>query len=244
MMRFVFVFLFTFATAFANPAFDAGMQAYNTGNWDEAISQWTTITASDLTSPELEFNLGNAYFRAGNIEHSILHYERALKLNPNDEDARKNLILANRAIVDQIPHAPRLGLWQYLDKLRDAFPVSATGKLLLLFNALLAISIGALLYTNNKLRDISARIAILFGIAAVFFLTLYGWRASADAQIAAVVMAEKCDIYSSPSDNSTQLFSLHSGTKVRVGEVLSQWTEIQLADGRKGWILNDDIEHI
>ncbi|MCB1059483.1 MAG: tetratricopeptide repeat protein [Calditrichaeota bacterium] len=244
MIRFVVALLVSCFAAFANPAFDAGMQAYNQSQWQEAISQWNSITASGLTSPVLEYNLGNAYFRAGDIEHSILHYERALKLNPKDEDARKNLLLANRAIVDQIPQAPKLGIWQYLDKLRDAFPVRETGRLLILLNALLAVAVGVMLYSSGRLRDVATRFAILFGIGALFFFTLYSWRASADSRIAAIVMVEKCDIFSSPSDNSTQLFSLHSGTKVHVGEILSEWTEIQLADGRKGWIPNDDIEHI
>lgn len=230
--------------ALANPAFDAGLQAYNQEKWSEAISQWESITQSGQTSAELEYNLGNAYFRHGNIERSILHYERALKLNPNDEDSRKNLALANRGIVDQIAHAPTLGIWKYADNLRDSLSVSTSKGLLLLFNALLALSVGAMFYASGMLRDVSRRATILFGSLAVLMLIFYGWRSSALADTSAIVMAEKTDIYSSPTDNSTQLFSLHSGTKVRVGETLTDWTEIQLSDGRKGWIPRADIEHI
>ncbi len=232
------------AIAWANPAFEAGAQAYTNEDWDEAIGQWKSITAGGQTSAELEYNLGNAYFRKGEIERSILHYERALKLNPKDEDTHRNLVLANRAIVDQIPQAPKLGFWLYLESLRDTARLSTIRSWLLVLNALFAVSIAALYYTSGKLRDAVRRFAILFGSFAVFALFMYGWRSSAMTQTSAIVMAEKSDIYSSPTDNSTQLFSLHSGTKIRTSESLAGWTEIQLADGRKGWISSADIENI
>ncbi len=243
MRELILLLLFSLPT-FANTAFDAGLQAYNQEKWSDAIAQWESITVGGQTSPELEYNLGNAYFRQGVIERSILHYERALKLNPNDDDARKNLALANRGIVDQIAHAPTLGIWKYTDNLRDSFSVSTLKMLLFLFNALLAIAVGAMFYTNGFLRDAARRGVILFGCLAGLMLFLYGWRSSALAESSAVVMAEKTDVFSSPTDNSTQLFSLHSGTKVHVGESLSEWTEIQLSDGRKGWIPRADIENI
>lgn len=229
---------------FANVTFDVGLQAYNQEKWSDAISQWESIASTGQTSAELEYNLGNAYFRQGSIERSILHYERALKLNPNDDDARKNLALANRGIVDQIAHAPKLGIWKYTDSLRDSFSVSTSKTLLFLFNTLLALSVGAMFYMNGNLRDTARRATILFGCLAGLMLLHYAWRCSALSEASAVVMVEKTDIYSSPTDNSTQLFSLHSGTKVHIGETLSEWTEIQLSDGRKGWIPRADIENI
>ncbi len=244
MMRVLVLTFLLSLPVLANASFDAGLQAYNQEKWSDAIAQWESITSSGQTSAELEYNLGNAYFRQGTIERSVLHYERALKLNPNDDDARKNLALANRGIVDQIAHAPKLGIWKYADSLRDSFSVSTSKALLFLFNTLLAISVGAMFYTNGTLRDAAKRVTILFGCLSGMMLLLYGWRSSALAETSAVVMAEKTDIYSSPTDNSTQLFSLHSGTKVRVGETLSDWTEIQLSDGRKGWIQRVDIENI
>ena len=109
---FLQVLLFSL-TVFANATFDVGLKAYNQEKWLDDIAQWESIASSSQTSAELEYNLGNAYFRQGSIERSILHYERALKLNPNDDDARKNLALANRGIVNQIAHSPKLVFWKY-----------------------------------------------------------------------------------------------------------------------------------
>ncbi len=230
--------------AIANPTFDAGIQSYNQGNWQAAIEQWESITSSGKTSADLEYNLGNAYFRLGNTEKSILHFERSLKMNPNDDDARKNLALANRGIVDQIVQVPTLGVLRYFNSVRDYFSASSARFMLLLANALLAIAVGAVMYSSGAMRDAARRAAYIAGVLTVTSLLIYGWRSVSLSQVSAIVMAEKSDIYSSPSDNSTQLFSLHSGTKVRVGETLSEWTEIQLADGRKGWVPRADIENI
>lgn len=231
-------------TAFADPAFDSGLISYNKGDWEQAIEQWSSITQGGQTSAEIEFNLGNAYFRMENIERSILHYERALKLKPNDNDIRKNLALANRGIVDQIASVPKLGILRGIESLRDALPIESTKSFLFLFNALLAIAIGVAFYSSGSLSETSRRAAIVFGSLTCLMLFWFVWRSAALTQTSAIVIAEKCDIFSSPTDNSTQLFSLHAGTKVLTGETLANWIEIQLADGRKGWIPSEDVENI
>lgn len=237
-------FLLLSSSVYANSAFEAGLLEYNKENWSGAIEAWKGITESGQTSAELEYNLGNAFFRKGVLERSILHYERSLKLKPSDEDTRKNLGLANRGIVDQIAHAPTLGIFDYLHALRDSMSVSAAKNLLMAANALLALAVGCYFYSKGRLQDVFRRVIVVFAGSTIVLLLMYSWRSSAHADTSAIIMVEKTDVYSSPTENSTQLFSLHSGTKVRLGEALSSWTEIELADGRKGWIPSVYIEII
>ncbi|MBK8130536.1 MAG: tetratricopeptide repeat protein [bacterium] len=244
MIRVVAAVLLTMLSCFANPDFERGLQAYNQSDWDGAIEAWETIVAQGESSAELEFNLGNAYFRQERVDRAILHYERALKLAPGDSDARRNLLMANRAIVDQITEVPRLEILQSLENARDAMSPKSLNTMLLLFNGLLALCVGAMLYASGSVRDTLRRSSVLIaGLAVVSFLW-YGWRSASAARQEAIVMTEKSDVHSSPTDDSTQLFSLHAGTKVGLGETLSGWTEITLADGRKGWIPADEIERI
>ena len=52
-------------------------------------------------------------------------------------------------------------------------------------------------------------------------------------------------VTSSPSgEASKSLFILHEGTKVKVLDEVSGFTDIELADGRRGWIASGDIETI
>ena len=61
----------------------------------------------------------------------------------------------------------------------------------------------------------------------------------------AIVMRPVVSVKSSPSAESSQdLFILHEGTKVQMLDQVGSWTNIELADGRQGWIRTSDIEAI
>jgi SH3-like domain-containing protein len=58
------------------------------------------------------------------------------------------------------------------------------------------------------------------------------------------MMSSSVSIKSSPDRAATELFVLHEGTTVDVGEKIEGWVEIRIADGRKGWIEESRIERI
>ena len=61
----------------------------------------------------------------------------------------------------------------------------------------------------------------------------------------AIVMRPVSAVKSSPSSESSQdLFVLHEGTKVRILDQVGPWNNIELSDGRQGWIPSGDIEVI
>src|SRR3990172_8472257 len=102
-----FVFLLLFGPLFCfgqDPGglFIRGNESYNRSEFDSAISAYNLIPGSGFISPELYFNLGNAWYKKKKYPQAILWYERSLKLSPGDEDTRVNLALANLFAVDQI----------------------------------------------------------------------------------------------------------------------------------------------
>ena len=83
-------------------------------------------------------------------------------------------------------------------------------------------------------------------ILAAFSISFSIWQKkdymSADE---AVVMRPVSPVKSSPSaEASTDLFVLHEGTKVTIIDEVGSWNNIELADGRQGWIRSTDIEVI
>ena len=61
----------------------------------------------------------------------------------------------------------------------------------------------------------------------------------------AIVMRPVTSVKSSPSgEASTDLFVLHEGTKVRLIDQVGSWSNIELADGRQGWMRTGDLETI
>ena len=65
------------------------------------------------------------------------------------------------------------------------------------------------------------------------------------AQDSAIVIRSVTEVRSSPTDEGTSsLFILHEGTKVRLLDSVGPWKNIELSDGRQGWLKADDLEII
>ena len=62
---------------------------------------------------------------------------------------------------------------------------------------------------------------------------------------AAIVMSPVVSVKSAPGGgDSKDLFILHEGTKVLVFDSVAEWLNIELSDGRQGWVRADNVEKI
>ena len=79
--------------------YNIGCTLYKKGAYDEAEKGFADV-ASSLKAKKLwakaYYNLGNALFRKGKLKDAIEAYKRALRINPNDMDAKYNLELAQK----------------------------------------------------------------------------------------------------------------------------------------------------
>ena len=225
----------------------AGVDAYSAGQWAQAASDWTDLTATGLRSKELYYNLGNAWFKAGEIAPAILNYERALRLDPSNSDIRYNLEFARAQTQDRIDKVPEFILKTWTRKLSYLLSSNAWAGLSLFLLALtLALVLLFLLGPTVRAR----RTGFFTGIVALL-LTLMCWgfarslKSAAERHDDAIVMRPVSSVTSSPSsDAAKSLFILHEGTKVKILDEVSGFTDIELADGRRGWIATSDIERI
>ena len=80
--------------------FEQGNQAYQKGEYENAIKSYEEIVQTGFENADLYYNLGNSSFKLGQNPKAILNYERALRLRPNDEDIQFNLQIAYLAVVD------------------------------------------------------------------------------------------------------------------------------------------------
>lgn len=205
------------------------------------------ISDAGLESARLYCNTGNAYFKDGNIPKAILYYERALKLDPSYEDARFNLDLLNAGIQDRIDPVPELILKTWARKMCYA---ADSDNWTIMFIAFFAIFCGLMLLFLLG-RTVGARRAGFFTgivvlLAAAMCLSFAIWQKNdymkADE---AIVMRPVTSVKSSPSgEASKDLFVLHEGTKVRLIDQVGAWSNIELADGRQGWMQSSDMEII
>ncbi len=91
----------TYATDVKTLAEEA-TKMYQEGDYQKAIDLYNEMLSDDMESATVYYNLGNCYYKQGEIAKAILNYERALLLHPGDNDIKYNLTMAQKATVDNI----------------------------------------------------------------------------------------------------------------------------------------------
>jgi len=224
--------------------FDEGNRRYQEGDYDGAVELYERILESGLESGELHYNLGNAWFRLGELGPAILHYERARRSMPRDDDLAANLELARSLTVDRVTPLPgfwlfRVARW-WIDLLsRPALLGVVTLAWLVMMGALVVAVIGR----GDSLLIWSRGAAAVAGIATlVFGLSLVARELDAGRPDEAIIMAGEAAVHSAPTDDDELLiFTVHEGTKVRVERRSDAWVEVVLEDGKVGWVRSDRL---
>lgn len=243
-----FIFLFRSHGVIAQTVsfFLEANQFYQEGNYLEAIESYQKILDEGYESGSVYFNMGNCYYKLQDIGHAILYYERARQLIPGDEDLKANLALVNLSVVDKIiPHSEFI-VFRVVRGFIHIFPQST----------LVGITIGTYIITiaffviwivtrKGMLRLAGFHLSILFGILFLIFgLSLIGNVRESKTRIEAIILADKVDVLSAPSEEGIEVFSLHEGTKVTIDQKTGEWREIVLADGKLGWVKQECLEII
>ena len=225
----------------------AGVEAYTAGDYAGALQDWQDVQATGLGSKELYSNLASAYFKTGEIAPAILWWERALRLDPSDADVRYNLEYARSLTQDKIEEVPEIFFEQWGHAMCYLLPSNTWAVLCIV---LLAVTVAlALLFLLGSTPG-KRRWGFFAGIAALL-LTFLCWdfaqwqRTEALRQDQAIVMRPVSSVKSSPSDTGAKdLFILHEGTRATILDNVGGFSQIEIADGRQGWIPSAEVEVI
>lgn len=231
----------------ADSLWTAGVSAYEEGRWTDAAGAWSAIEQEGLVSKELYCNLGNAHFRNGDMARAILNYERALKMDPSYSDARFNLGIASSMVQDKIEEIPEFFLARWLRGLCWLLPSGVWAVTGLVFFAFaLACVLWLLLGTSLSGKKAAFVLSIVCLVVSFSGIGLSFWQKSDYIhEDSAIVVRAVSTVRSSPSDSTAKdLFVLHEGTKVKVLDEFGTWLNIELSDGRQGWIASADLEMI
>ena len=235
-----FAFVCTFAPALAaqQEILERGNQLYQQEDFRGAVEAYETVLHAGFESPELHYNLGNAYFKEGELGRAILSWERALERAPGDPDAAANLALARSLTADAIEPLPRFWLFSAIAWWVLLLP---RGLLLAVVGIAWVLGWGALsLRLLGRREDVGAWatwIAVACaGLVMVFGTNLVVRELGLGAAERAVILAEAVSVRSAPSDDDDlMLFEVHEGTTVRIDRRAGEWAEIVLDDGKVGW---------
>ncbi len=233
------------ATAQTTPqtAFFRANTLYTQGQYAEAVEVYEAVLQSGLVSGNLYFNLGNSYFKAGQVGRAILNYERARRFLPSDPDLEANLRFAHSLTGAEVCQSP---LWQRL-----VFPLShrvTTDQLVWLTSAAYTLLFGVFAACRLWPRRPQWLLSVGWGVTAglvVITLSLVQQLRTSDWQRYAVVLEkEDTPVRFEPAVSGTIHFSVPQGTRVRVLDVREGWWQVARCDGRRGWIEKDVLEEL
>lgn len=225
---------------------DEANTAYINANYPRAIELYHSIEDRGVASAKLYYNMGNAYFKSDDMGHAILYYNKALRLAPGDADIRYNLDVANSYTKDRIQVVPEIFLTRWIRTARQMISGNAWAVLSLIFFAAMLVAVMAYLLVQNlmfrKIGFFAAIVALLLFVITTSFAVVE--RREATSPNEAIVMSASVSVKAAPEKGATDMFVLHEGTKVRIGDRVDSWIEITIADGNKGWLEERAIEMI
>ena len=222
-------------------------QLYENGRFNQASQIYQQLADQGFSQSELLYNLGNAYYKQGDLGWAILNYERAARLSPRDGDIQANLEFVQGQTIDQIKADPASPLDQWLKFSVSMFTLNEISLITLgLFWLMLGFII---IYRHTRTDKIRTRLQLtLFLVALLFAINAFtlGSRLYVEASSPqAIVVVESMDLYSGPGEDNLTEFTLHSGTQVNLLETRGQWVRISLSgEQSQGWADIGAVERI
>jgi len=222
---------------------------YVNGRYAEAAQAYEQLIAQGQADSAVYYNLGNAYFRQGDVGRAILNYRRAAQLDPRDADIQANLALARAQATDQF--APESGspLDNFAAATRSVLTVNEMA--LLALGAWLLFGLIWFLYYQNgngRLRDVLRASLVLAGLLVVLAVGALGsrmWLEGENGRTPGVVIADSVSVSAEPNASATVNFDLHSGAEVEISDRRGDWAKVSLPGGQvEGWVPVTAVEAI
>ncbi|MCD7976305.1 MAG: tetratricopeptide repeat protein [Tannerellaceae bacterium] len=242
----LFVQFFVWNTFAQDLAIKEAEVAYTKEDYQTAIQLYEEILSTYGESAPVYYNLGNAYYKAGEVAPAILNYERALLLEPGDADIRFNLQMARQRAVDKIEPLGTFFLTRWFKNLEnmggaDSWARLGIGSFILFLGCLLLFFFSRWI----RLKKIGFYLGFIFLIITIF-ANIFGYNQKYELvhRDSAIVFSPTVTVKSSPDASGNDLFILHEGTKVHIKSTLGEWKEIELEDGHVGWMPGKDMKVI
>lgn len=231
--------------------------AYAADNFDAAVELYTAALDSLGPSAERYYNLGNAYYRAGQPGMAVVSYERALRHDPTNADIAENLEFVNSRLTDRIETSDSFvsdsldsisqtlhpNLWAVIALI--AFVMALGGAAVYLF------ADGVMVRKTGFFGGIAAVVVVIVGC-------IFAWRSTRlVTSVDRAVIVKPSVILSTtprqPKDRSEEAFLLHEGTMVTILDSISEpgdptgqlkWYDVKAGTAHRAWIPSDAVVKI
>lgn len=237
--------------------------AYAQGRYSEAVELYKEAAAKEGVSTELYYNLGNAYCRAGDYGHALANYERAIRLDPSNQEARGNIDYIESRVADANKSELKgkklsverdspsffssLRAFICRDHLSDTWAVWSVVCFVLLMAC-----IAAYIFSRNVLIRKTGFFGgfVFLGISAITMI--FALMAASYRTNEGVITGGKVKLRGEPSLSAKESpVSLTRGTRMTILDSIpigtehpADWYKVRLNSDFVGWVESSDFEPI
>jgi tetratricopeptide (TPR) repeat protein len=213
-------------------------QDYAQNNFKEAISGYENLVRSGQWSANVFYNLGNAYFRAGDFGRAILNYERALALERHHPEATANLQIARdeaRALEMQQSWPERYLQFASINQY--------------VITAAIAVWVGlfcvvGLIFARRRSAAIIASLSFSFLVFVIAILAIYQLDHGSKGRALAIVTGKDVQARLATADTANSVLALPPGSEVKILSSRGDWVYAALPNSLRGWIPAKDAEPV
>ncbi|MBI5416074.1 MAG: tetratricopeptide repeat protein [Candidatus Omnitrophica bacterium] len=213
--------------------FVAAGAAYKAEDFHSAAAQYQSIVDAGKESGALYYDLGNSYFKQGDLGRAILNYEKARRLIPRDSDLNYNYRYALARI--QEPAIQPAENWA--DRLLNSFiQFYTTGEMVVML-FVLGCLLGCLHLLSLYLKwPARIRTVVLSVLAAAWILLFGALGIKWDTSQSLAIVVKSSEAKFEPRADATTHFTLSAGTRIKLLKVEEDWAKIGRPDGKMGWL--------
>ena len=218
--------------------FTEANQDFAQGHFKEAISHFEALIRDRHWSANIFYDLGNAYFRAGDFGRAILNYERALALERHHPEATANLQIARdeaRALELQPSWWERYlqfaSVNQYSIAAAVAFWVAA-------------FCLAALVFTPRRSTAMISLLLVMLLVFAGATFAIWQLERGGKGSGLAIVTGRDVQARLATADTANAVLALPPGSEIKVLSTRGDWIYAALPNNLRGWIPAKNAEQV
>jgi tetratricopeptide (TPR) repeat protein len=215
-------------------AFDSANKLYEQGKFTEAAAAYQNMIQSGSVSPAVYFNLGNAFFKSGELGRAIAAFRDAEDLAPRDPDVRANLQFIRARV--QAPTASPASWQQWLTTLTLNEWAILTAVIVWVW-----LGLWMLIQFRPQLKQ-SLRALLWCGGVAIFVCggcTYAAW--SSESTKTAIVVAKDAILHNGPLEEAPPAATVHDGAELTVLDTKNDWLQVRVDTQHVGWIKREQV---
>jgi tetratricopeptide (TPR) repeat protein len=215
-------------------AFDSANRLYEQGKFTDAAAAYQKLIDAGTASPAIYFNLGNAYFKSGQLGRAIAALRNAENLAPRDPDVRANLQFIRTRVQAPSGSPDSWRQWLTTLTLNEWAILSA-----IILWAWLALWV--LIQFRPQLKQ-SLRAALWCGGVAIFICggcTYAAW--SAESTKTAIIIAKDAVLHNGPLEEAPRAATVHDGAELPVLDTKNDWLQVRADNQHIGWIKREQV---